>query len=305
MVAAPTARADEVWPTEPPPGPSWSSPPAYEPPRPRPLYTTPFQLRGVIPKTGVRLDTLLGLFRLADSDAQVAVAFLSGQWRIVEELALQVRWGIDANETTDGGLTGITNPTAGILFGVPIGRDFRFAASFAFGVPVATGGGNDGDRSAMDMQRQAALARSALDNTSFALNDVGLPTGLSFALVTSGVTAQIDATITPSIRVKAQETQPDSYKVNSTYGLFLGYAFAREVSLGAELRYQRYLTTPASVERDPSTRDNLTVAGGPRFSFRVRDSVWVRPGVSYGRGLRGPVEQQGFQMVQLDVPVSF
>jgi hypothetical protein len=119
------------------------------------------------------------------------------------------------------------------------------------------------------------------------------------------MTAQVDATVIPSVRVKGASAQSDNSKVNSTSGLFLGYLFVREVSIGAELRYQRFLTTPAAVVKDPSARDNLTMAIGPRFHFEIADGAWVRPGISYGRGLRGPSEQQSFQMVQLDVPFSF
>ncbi len=177
--------------------------------------------------------------------------------------------------------------------------------SITIGAPIATGGGDSPDPNHVTMQREAMLARSAMDNASFTVNDVGFPSGLSLAYIRSGVTAQLDATVIPSVRVKGAAAQPDNSKVNSTYGFFLGYLFVREVSIGAELRYQRYLTTPAAVAKDSSARDNLTMALGPRFHFEIADGTWVRPGLSYGRGLRGPSEQQSFQMVQLDVPFSF
>ncbi len=79
----------------------------------------------------------------------------------------------------------------------------------------------------------------------------------------------------------------------------------RELSLGAELRYQRYLSTPAAVAKDSSTRDNLSFAIGPRINIDLTETVFVRPAITYGRGLHGPVEVQSFNMVQLDVPVSF
>jgi len=144
-----------------------------------------------------------------------------------------------------------------------------------------------------------------MDNASFAVNDLGFPTGLSLAYVKRDLTVQLDATVIPSARVRGKETQVDTSKVNSTYGVFLGYLVVRELAVGAELRYQRYLSTPAAVERDPSTRDNLTFAIGPRLNIDLTDSVMVRPAITYGRGLRGPVESQSFQVVQLDVPFSF
>jgi hypothetical protein len=302
------ARADEI-----PPSPAAPPPTTYWPPeveseslRSKPAYTAPFQLRSVIPKSGVRLDTILGLHTTPSTDAQTSVVLLSAQVLLAESIALQARWGIDSNQTgNDNSRTGILNPTLGFLIGVPVGRDFRFAMSITFSAPVATGGGDEPDPNHLVLQKESSLARSAMDNASFSVNDVGFPSGLSFAYIKNGVTAQIDGTVIPTVRVKGANAEPDSSKVNSTFGLFLGYLFVREVSIGGELRYQRYLTTPLGVQYDPSTRDNLTMAVGPRFHLQLTDSVWVRPAVSFARGLRGPVEQQSFQMVQLDVPISF
>src|SRR5262245_46689820 len=116
---------------EEPPSPSSRAPDAFWPadlepesPRPKPPYTAPFQLRGIIPKNGVRADTVLGLYRLGDSNAQVTVMLISAQWRVAKPFALQIRWGIDSNQTgNDNSRTGIVNPTLGGLFGVPLGRD--------------------------------------------------------------------------------------------------------------------------------------------------------------------------------------
>jgi hypothetical protein len=144
-----------------------------------------------------------------------------------------------------------------------------------------------------------------MDNATFSTNSLGFPTGVSFAFVGEGLTAQLDATIIPTFRVKGETAEPDPFKVNTTYGLFLGYFVGHEISLGAEARYQYYLSTPAAVERDPSARTSFTLAGGFRAHLEFANSVWMRPGLCYGRGVSGPVEQQSFQMVQLDLPVSF
>jgi len=299
------ARADDA--------PSATTPPTYWDPdldlerarRKPPPYAAPFQLRGVFPRTGVRLDTILGLYDANDMHSQMTVLLASAQWRVTESVALQVKWGVDSNQTgNDRSRTGIVNPTAGVLIGLPVGRDFRFALSTAFGLPIATGGGDDADPSDVALQREAQLARSAMDNTTFSINDVGFPTGLSFAFVRAGVTAQADATIIPSVRIKGASIQPDRYKCNTTYGAFLGYFVVPELSIGAELRFQWYLVPPQSAEKDPSTRQNLTAGGGVRFHLDVGDGVWVRPAISYGRGVSGPVQDQSFQMIQLDVPVS-
>lgn len=270
-------------------------------------YAQPFQLRSVVPRTGVRLDTTLAPYKSGESVAVVMVALLSGQVRLANPLALQIRWGVDSNRTDSNTTTrtGIVNPTVGALFGIPVGNSIRFAASLVVAAPLATGGGNGPDPADVALQRAALLARSAMDNATFSTNSLGFPAGVSLAYSESGFTAQIDATIIPTFRVKGRATDPDASKLNSTYGLFLGYFVGHEISLGAEVRYQRYLSTPLAVDKDPSTRANLTLGGGFRTHLELATSVWMRPGLCYGRGVSGPVEQQSFQMVQLDVPVSF
>jgi hypothetical protein len=289
-------------------GMSWDAPapeaaPA-SPSSPAP-YTSPFQLRGVIPGNGVRVDSTVAPYRLDGNDGWMTVVFVSGQVRLLESLALGARWGFDDNNLAGHGRTGILNPTLGMLWGVPLGRDFRVAASVNAGIPVATGGGDTPHRDDLLLQREGILARSAFDNTSFAINDVGIPLGLSLAYVARGLTAQADATVIFSFRVKGARAQRDASRVNSTYGLFLAYQVAEVISFGAELRYQRYLSTPTAVAENPSARDNLTAGGGLRLNLELSDTVRARPGLCYSRGLRGPVEQQSFQMVQLDLPLSF
>jgi hypothetical protein len=289
-------------------GMSWDAPaPETAPssaPSPAP-YTSPFQLRGVIPGNGVRVDSTVAPYRLGGNDGWMTVVFVSGQVRLLESLALQARWGFDDNNLGAHGRAGILNPTLGLLLGVPLGRDFRFAASVTAGIPVATGGGDAPHPDDLLLQREGILARSAFDNTSFALNDIGIPMGLSLAYVAHGLTAQADATVIVSFRVKGARAQRDASRVNSTYGFFLAYQVAQVISFGAEVRYQRYLSTPTAVAEDPSARDNLTAGGGFRFNLELSDTVRARPGLCYSRGLRGQVERQSFQMVQLDLPLSF
>ena len=267
----------------------------------------PFQLRSVSPRNGIRMDTIVAPYRYADMSALETVVFLSVQVRLQQHFFLQARWGFDDNRvgTGDRNRTGFVNPSLGATLAFPVGPVIRFAASTAVGLPIATGGGNGSDADGVFLQRQGALARSAMDNNSFAANDLGFPTGLSLALVHRGFTAQVDGTVIPSGRVKGTGSDGDGAKVNSTFGLFVGYFVIPEISLGAELRYQYYLLPPSLVDRDPSARDNLTVGAGGRLEIELSDSARVRPGVCLSTGVLGYVEQQSFRMVQFDLPVSF
>jgi hypothetical protein len=267
----------------------------------------PFQLRSVSPRSGARIDTIVAPYRYADMSALETVVFLSGQLRLQQHFFLTARWGFDDNRVGNGdrNRTGIVNPAIGVTLAFPIGPAFRFAAATAISLPLATGGGSGSDVDGIFLQRQGALARSAMDNAAFAFNDLGFPTGLSLAFVQRGFTAQLDGTIIASGRVKGPGTEGDAAKVNSTLGVFLGYFVIPEVSLGVELRYQYYLLPTALVDQDPSARDNLTVGAGGRIEIEVSDSTRLRPGICLSTGLSGYVEQQSFHMIQFDVPISF
>lgn len=256
----------------------------------------------------MRIDTLVAPYRYAEMSALETIVFLSAQLRVLHNFSLHARWGFDDNRvggTGERNRTGFLNPSLGGTLAFPIGPVVRFAASTSVGFPLATGGGDGGDADGIFLQRQGALARSAMDNNAFAPNDLGFPTGLSLAAVHRGFTAQVDGTVIPSGRVKGSGNTGDGAKVNSTFGLFVGYLVIPEISLGAELRYQYYLLPPSIVDQDPSARDNLTVGAGGRVEIELSDTARVRPGVCLSTGLAGYVEQQSFRMVQFDIPVSF
>ena len=294
-------------------GPSSSSVSLATPPGPWPpvtppsVYVSPFQLRNVSPRNGIRIDTILAPYRYADMSALETVVFVSGQLKLHKHFVLQARWGFDDNRVGNGdrNRTGIVNPSLGVIAAFPIGSLFRFAAATAVNVPLATGGGDGTDVDALFLQRQGMLARSAMDNNAFVPNNLGFPTGLSLAFVHRGFTGQVDGTIIPAGRVKGTGSDNDGASVNSTFGLFLGYLVVTEFSLGAELRYQYFLLPPAFVEQDPSARDNLSVGGGARLHIELSDATYVRPGVCLSTGLMGHVEQQSFRMVQFDIPITF
>jgi hypothetical protein len=277
------------------------------PSAPTSVYVLPFQLRSASPKTGIRIDTLVAPYRYAGMSALETVVFFSGQLRVHPHFFLQARWGFDDNRVGKGdrNRTGFVNPSLGVTLAFPIGPVVRFAASSSVGLPLATGGGDGADADGLFLQRQGALARSAMENNSFAVNDLGFPTGLSLAIVQRGFTAQVDGTIIASGRVKGTGAEGDQAKVNSTFGLFLGYLVIPEISVGLELRYQYYLLPPALVDQDPSARDNLTAGAGGRIEIELSDTTHVKPGICLSTGLVGYVEQQSFHMVQFDVPISF
>ena len=227
-------------------------------------------------------------------------------YKVRPNLAPMVRLGFVRNWPPAGGGPGsaLINPVVGATYLVELSDSLRLSAFLGLTVPVGMGGGNTPDAAVAAAAKAGVLARSAMDNAMFAVNDFTVFPGVDLAYVSGGWTVQAEATLLQLTRVRGEAAQPDISKTNFTAGLHLGRFVGSMFSLGAELRYQRWLKPPASVTtRAPL--DNVTFAAGPRLHFKVDKSIWVRPGLSYARGLDDPMSKQSYDIVQLDVPVSF
>jgi len=323
------------------------APPPPEPPRPAP-YSLPWQLRGVVPATSVRNDLTFGSYEdpASMNKGFAGVESLFATYAFAPWVAVGVRFTAVGNDppapappamakagmpapapvaTPSGGSA--ANPVISVLFGFKAG-DFRFAPAFALVLPIGMGGGDIVDAPSDAANKVGIRVRSAMDNAIFNPNHVSLAPGLGIAFVKAGFTVQGEATLIQAFRARGDSTTtPDAAITNFTMGLHLGYFIVPLLSLGAEIRHQRFLSTPAAVAKDelptcaagavdtttcnPSTyhplglRDTSTFAVGPRFHFRVGESGWIRPGVAYARGIDSPLSSAAYNMVQIDVPVSF
>jgi hypothetical protein len=251
----------------------------------------------------------------------------------MENLAPLVRVGLVSNSPPDGNTvpgtmppkemdssTGFLNPVLGATYAIKLGKDFKLGLFLGLTVPVGSGGGDDAKPEAKEANKLGIPARSAMDNAMFAVNDFTIFPGVGFAYVAHGFTAQVEATLLQLTRVKGDKknaagvaNNPDSSKTNFTAGLHVGYFVIPMLSLGGEIRHQRWLSTPKAVELDEAdanmtkmgVRDTTTFAVGPRFHFKLSDSVWFRPGVAYAMPLDKPLSKSKHKIVQLDLPVAF
>jgi hypothetical protein len=142
-----------------------------------------------------------------------------------------------------------------------------------------------------------------MDNALFAVNHWTVLGGLGLARVTPSLTVQAEANLLRLTRVRGPRTQ-DSARTNLTFGLHAGRFFGRRLSLGAELRGQRWLTDAAPVRADRRARETLTFALGPRLHLRA-GRRWIRPGFTWARALDAPLSSSGYDMFQVDVPIAF
>jgi long-subunit fatty acid transport protein len=108
----------------------------------------------------------------------------------------------------------------------------------------------------------------------------------------------------------------DESNTNFTTGIHLGYFVLPTISIGGEIRHQRWISTPAAIaegggmpprtaDQESTLRDTTTFAVGPRFHFKLNDKMWVRPGIAFIMPIDKPLSDSKYKMAQLDVPLAF
>lgn len=281
-------------------------------PAPRPPYSLPWQLRPVAAATVVRSDTALAFYEdpASGQPGSTVASMVLGSYKLTPELAPLVRLGVVHNDApADPPGTGFNfiNPALGGTYALDLSPDFKLALFLGITVPVGGGGGDTPDPGNATANGAGILARSAMDNAMFAVNYLTVFPGLGLAYVNHGVTVQIETTLLQLMRVRG-ENHPagaDSSRTNLTIGLHVGYFFIPQLSAGADVRHQRWLSTPTSVEANDVLRDTSTFAVGIRGHFKLGDTLWLRPGIAYARGIDDPMDAGSYHIVQLDVPFVF
>lgn len=283
---------------------------------PPPPYSLPWQLRPVTVGNVVRSDTATAFYKDAAGNTGSTVAtMLLASYKVTPELAPMVRMGLVKNDAPGAGADGssFVNPIVGVTYSKKLGS-FRLAPFLATTIPIGTGAGDTPDLGTNGANAAGIRARSAMDNAMFAVNYMTGIAGVGFAYVDHKFTAQLEATVLQLFRVRGDNAAPatDSTRTNSTVGLHLGYFIIPQLSVGGDLRYQRWLSHPtnrnmagANVPIIDANMDTVTFAVGPRAHFKLSKTMWLRPGISYARGLDAPLTTTSFNVVQVDVPFVF
>ncbi|WP_437810965.1 hypothetical protein [Sorangium sp. So ce1078] len=307
----PTAEAppvDAPAATEPAADPAAALPPANRP-RPPP-YSLPFQLRPVVAVSVVRSDTAVAFYSAprASSSGSTVASTLLFSYKVTEDLAPLVRLGVVSNSPPagDSGF-GFMNPVVGATYALKLSPELRLGLFLGLTVPVGSGGGDEPSPEMGPTRTAGIHARSAMDNAMFAVNDLTVFPGVGLAYVARGFTAQVEATVLQLMRVRGEDAQPDASKTNFTAGLHLGYFIVPMLSIGTELRHQRWISTPVAVQNDASraTRETTTVAFGPRGHFKLGETMWLRPAIAFAMGLDDPMRASEHKILQIDVPFAF
>jgi hypothetical protein len=288
-----------------------AAPTVTEAPKPPPPpYSLPWQLRPVVAANVLRSDTSVSFYSLpgmATSGTTVSTMLL-GTYKLTAELAPLVRVGYVYNDepvVADGAPSGaaLLNPILGATY-ASTALGLKYGVFGALTLPIGQGGGESPDMGAAKAAARGIPARAAMDNAMFAMNYLTMIGGVGAGYVKHGFTAQAELTVLELIRVRGPETE-DGARTNFTAGVHLGYFPWPVLSVGGEVRYQRWLSDAAPVRANEAARETASFAVGPRLHLKLNGKQWLRPGLSYSRVLDAPWSSNDYQMVQLDVPFVF
>jgi hypothetical protein len=257
----------------------------------------------------VRSDTAIAAYEAEGvDDAGLTIAsMLLASYKVTPEIAPMVRLGLVSSSPPAGdAAVALLNPVVGGTWSPAIGPNLKLAVFLGVTIPIGSGGGDAPDQATRAALGAGVLSRSAMDNAMFAVNYLTIFPGIGFAFVRSGLTLQVEATIFELVRVRGEDADADASRTNLTMGLHAGYFVAPMISVGADLRFQQWLVSEQFLDDGKGANDeNLTFAVGPRLHLQLADTVWLRPGLAYARGIDDPLSGAGYHVVQIDLPVSF
>jgi hypothetical protein len=273
-------------------------------------YSLPWLLRPAVPVSVVRLDETTAFYDDPATGASGSsyLTSLIATWKVSPSWVPIFREIWVSNHAPTGGKdpsgSGFSNPLLGVNYLRPFSQGWRFSAFFASTIPIGSGGGDAPDKGAAAAMSAGISARSAMDNALFAVDYWTVIGGLGLARITPGSTLQAAVTVLQLTRARGPTSQ-DGSRTNLTAGLHAGHFFSPKLSLGAEVRMQRWLTNAAPVRNDPAAREQFTLGLGPRFHFKIGAKHWLRPGLSYTRALDDAMAKKAYDILQLDVPFAF
>ena len=287
---------------------AFAVPAAAQAPATPPPNSLPWLLRPASPASVVRLDETLAFFDDPASGfgGSTYVSSLIATYRASDRWVPIFRETFIHNDPpgTAASASAFSNPLLGVNYFRPLGGGWRWTGFFASTIPIGSGGGDDPDSAKAAAQTAAIPARSSMDNALFAVNYWTVIGGLGLARITKDLTLQAEVTVLQLTRARGPDTQ-DKSRTNFTAGLHAGHFFSPKLSVGAELRVQRWLTNAAPVRSDPSARQQVTLGLGPRFHFKLGGKRWLRPGLSWTRAFDDPMKKSSYDVFQLDVPFAY
>jgi hypothetical protein len=244
-----------------------------------------WQLRPVTIGNVARIDSAAAAFNDSNGNLDLAISTaVTASYQLSDAWAPMLRLGMIGNNAPGAALDGssFANPLVGATYARRIG-DYRLAAFGGATIPVGTG--NSRTHTASGTARPA-------DRAMFDAEYMAGIAGVDLAYSHRGFTAQGEATVVQSVRVRGDEMTP--YETRAAVGVHLGYLVGWHVAIGGDLHYE----------------DTLTASLGVRTQLELGEHTWIRPGIAFlrgldGRGLDAPLLTAQTTAVMIDIPVTF
>jgi len=265
-------------------------------------YALPFAMRPAIAPNLVRIDAAVAMQETASTTSNI----LTAGGKPVADLGFYVRTGfISLSPDAGDSARAFTNPLLFALYTPEIAPKIRLPIFFGVTAPIGSGGGDDPDKAKRAAVASGIYSRQAMDNALFATNYLTTTAGIGIAWIDKGFTVQTEMQLLQLMRTRGAAVDDDPARTNFTSGVNLGYQIVKYLSANVEVHYQRWLSTPAAVEKVPAARDQATYGAGLRANVPLSDTMIARPGISYFRAFDEPMTTAKFQIVQIDVPIAF
>lgn len=261
-------------------------------------YSLPWGLRPAIAADLARLDTTVAVHAQGVGAAFVLTA--GGRpFASLPDVGFYGRIAL-AHNAPDGSASGtaLGNPMALALWTPRVAEVFRLSFCAGVSIPVGMGGGSAPDPAVRAAALSGVWTRSSIDSDLFASNYLAAMAGVGFAYVAHGLTVQAEVTLLELARTRVDA---DESRLNFTSGLHVGYRVIPQLTVSAEMRYQRWISTPRAVESNAAAREQLTAGLGVRGNFPLSDTALMRPGVAYFHPVGGVMDQRDFRVLVFDV----
>lgn len=275
--------------------------PAADKAPPAASFVLPFQLRAPVARTLVRLDSVATKHAAGAGFASV----LTGSYSPLPDLAVLARIPHAASFPDEGASGGaLGNPVLAAMYTPALRPATRLSLFGGVALPLAQGGGDAPDPARSAAVGSGIYGRAAMDNALFAVDYAVGIVGAGAAHSVGVCSFQLEATVLELVRVRGEQRQKDTSRTNLTAGASAGCYLRSPLQLIGELRYQRWLTTPAAVSADASRREQATAGLGLRFDARV-GTLTLRPGVLVALPIDAPMSKADYRQLMLDLPIVF
>ena len=274
-------------------------------------YAMPWTMRPAVAPTLVRVESSIAARRDGVAAATIAtggVAIIPTRLGVYARLAVTHSILRTGDARTDSIPTGaFANPALFVLFTPEVARGVRIGASALVALPLGNGSGNTPSPLSASSLSAAVATRSAMDGALFATNYLAAAAGGSVALIRSGVTAQLEATLVTFARVRGElaRSASDPTRVALTAAASVGYLVHPALSLSFEAHYQRWLYAPALMAAPNAFADQLSFELGARANIPLSRTTLLRPGFSFGLGVDGAMSSSETRVFHFDLPVLF